>query len=70
MAQQLRAVAALSKDLNRIPAPTQWLTTISDSRSNGSKAWFWPLQAPGKHMIHRHTYRQNMHMHKIKTNKT
>lgn len=40
--------------------PTWWLITISNSRVRGSDA-FWPLWAPGMHMVHRHTCKQNTH---------
>jgi hypothetical protein len=49
----------------QFPGPTWWLTIISNSSSKGSNATFLSLWTPGMNVVHRHTWRQNTHTHKI-----
>ena len=46
MAQQLRALAALSEDLAQFLAPTRWLTTIYNSSSRTLHSLLSLLQHP------------------------
>lgn len=39
--------------LNMGAGPIWWLTTICHSGSRGSDILFWPLWAPGMHVVHR-----------------
>lgn len=39
------------------------------SSSRKSEAFFLPPWAPGAHVMHRKTYKQNAHVHKIKKTK-
>lgn len=39
-------------------------TTVCNSSSRESNTFFWPLQVPGTHMVHRQTCRQNTYTHK------
>lgn len=34
--------------------------------SRGPDTLFWPLQSPGIHIVHRHTFRQNADTYKMK----
>lgn len=45
--------------------------TICNSSFRGLVTFFWPLQAPHEHMLHRHACSQNIHTHKmnVKTKK-
>lgn len=45
---------------------TSWLTIVCNTSPRGSDAAFWPLQTPGTHVAHRHTYKQNTHAHEVK----
>lgn len=47
------------------PTPTWWLTTICICSSRRFDILFWPSQAPGTHMLCRHTMQQSTHTHKI-----
>lgn len=49
-----------------LPVPTCWLVSTCNSISKKSDALFWSLQAPGIHVVHWHTQRQNTHTYKIK----
>lgn len=60
----LKPQGALLEDLGSVVS-TQWQwATICISSSRGSGAFFWLPWAPGKYMVHRHTYRQNTHINK------
>lgn len=48
------------------PAHTWWLTTICNCSFKGSDVRLWPPWAPGTHMVHIHTCRQNTHTYKTK----
>lgn len=41
------------------------LKTIWNSSYRASDAFFWSPWTPGTQMVHRNTFRQNIHMHKI-----
>lgn len=64
MAQKLEALA----DLSEGSIPSTQLMTIYNMSFNDSDTLFWTQRAPYMHMIHRHTYRQNIFAHKIKIN--
>lgn len=69
MAQLLRALAVLWKDLSSAPSiHFRWFTTACDFNFRVSSPNFYSLKSPGTHIVHRHTHRQNTHKHK--TNKT
>lgn len=53
------AFDALTQDWSLVPSPDIGFTTAHNSSSRRSDAHFWSLQVPGRHMIHRHTCRQN-----------
>lgn len=59
-----RALITLLEDPDSL-APTGRLTTTCNSSSRVSMALFWPLWPWGMHMVHRKTWRQNIHTHKI-----
>jgi hypothetical protein len=63
MAQWFRALIVPKEDPGSVPRPTQWLTTISNSRSKGPGASFGSLWAPGTHEVHRHMCQQDTHIH-------
>jgi hypothetical protein len=60
MAQQLRALAALSEDHSLNPASPWQLTTISNYRPREYHAFFWaPLHC--MQVVHRHKCKQTTH---------
>lgn len=61
---QERTLAAFPQDLGS--APTQQLAAICNSISWGSDTFLSLVQAPGMHVVHRHTLSQNTHTLKIK----
>lgn len=61
----LRPLTALLKDPGSIPSVYNLLTSLYISSSRSSYRVFWTSQIPGMYMVHRLTYRQNTHMHKI-----
>jgi hypothetical protein len=63
MAQWLRALTAVPKDLASIPSTHK----VVHNCQRGFDALFWPLcTVPGIDMLHRYTCRQNTHTYKIK----
>ena len=48
-----------------LSAPTWHLTTVCNSYSVWSSAFFWLLQVPGMYMVHTPTWRHNIHLYKI-----
>lgn len=60
MAQQLRALAALLKDSGLIPS------THSMAYNYLTLVPWWPARAPGEHVVHRYTCKQNTLTHKMK----
>lgn len=66
MAQQLRVPAALSEDFDLILSIYMVAHKHLNSSSRKSDTFFWPLWVPSVHALHRHTNRQNTHVHKVK----
>lgn len=64
MVQWLGALAVLSEDLVWFLASTQWPTMICNS-SNRESDTFCPTKTPDMHVVHRHTCRQNIHIHDL-----
>lgn len=60
MAQTL-APTALPEDTGLIPGTNMVVHSHLNPVSGGSKTLFWSLLAPGTHMVHRLTSRQNTH---------
>lgn len=65
MAQTLRALTGVPDAMNSIPsnhisAPKPSVTPVSWTLTP-----YWPLWAPGVHMMYSHTCRRNIHIHKI-----
>jgi hypothetical protein len=58
MAQQLWAHAAIAKQLGSVPS-THMVA------NKGSNNLFWPPQAPGMKVLHRHTYMQDPYTNKM-----
>jgi hypothetical protein len=54
---QLRALAALPED----PGSQHRQGIIHHSSLRLSNALFWLPRAPGAHVVHRNTYKQNIH---------
>lgn len=64
MAQKRRALAILAED----PASIPRTTTIYNSSSRGSVAFFYPPSSPGTAVMQGHKCRQNVHTHKTHVN--
>lgn len=56
----LRVRVVLAEDPGSIP--TWWLTTIGNSRSQGSDTLFWPPQMLGTHMVYIHAGKMLRHI--------
>jgi hypothetical protein len=61
MAQCLRALGTLPDDPGLISSSQLTVTPVLGELDD----FFQPPQAPGMHVVHRHTCRQNFHTHKI-----
>lgn len=60
----VQALTGLPEDLGSITST--YMTVHNHSSSlRGFDTWFSPLQAPGTHIAHRQTYRQNTQIHEI-----
>ena len=59
----LTELVAITEDLGSIP---NIYIAAHNFSSKESDTLFWPLKAPGMHMVHKHTCRPNTPMHKIK----
>jgi hypothetical protein len=61
----------VSSALDAVLAPIWWLTSIHNSRFRGSEVLLWPLlRALEARVVHRYTWRQNIHTYEIKKSKT
>lgn len=58
---------ALPEDADQFTAPMWWLTATYNSRPEAAMPFFQSLKALGTHVIHKHTYRQNIRKYKIYT---
>lgn len=63
-ARQVRALAALSENHDLIPSFYIVAHRHCNSSFMGSNGLFWPWQAPGLHVVHRQTQRQNTYTYK------
>lgn len=71
MAYQLRGLAALPEDPNVVPSThTVAQPSVSPVPGNPIPSSIWPPRAPGIHVMHRHTYKQNTHIPTKHTHKT
>lgn len=61
--QWLGAPAVLTSTQVGFPAPTGQLTGVCNSGPRNSSALFWPMSAPGMHVVHRCPSRQNAPKH-------
>jgi hypothetical protein len=68
MARLIRALAAFPEHLGLVPSIHMAAHNHPSLQSWRSSALCWPPRVLGTHEVHRHTYRQNTHMHK-QTNK-
>lgn len=66
MAAWLRAHDAFPEAPSLIPSPHMGAPNSLYSSSRESEAFFFPPWAPSTHVMHRKTYKQNAHAHKIK----
>ena len=63
----VRVLTALPEDLGLIPSTHMVANNVYNFSSRGSDVIFWPLRAPGMHVVLRYACRQNKHTLKMKT---
>lgn len=67
MAPRLGILVALPEDPRSIPSTHMVAYNHGNSSSRGAKAFFWPFQALGMPVVHRHTQAKiSTHIKKIK----